>query len=138
MLIKAKEMAGECEYLFQNSCGQPYITSSAFGAFVSKTFQRVIGKKLGASMIRKIYVSYAQARANVPLTREILALQTLSRQMGHSFEQQSKYRRVDGGPLESRIQEVEEQRRITPGHTRTVQSSVPMNADRLRTLKGSE
>lgn len=130
MLKRARELAEESVYLFQNSLGEQYITRSAFGFFISKTMERITGKAVGASMIRKIYVSHQQDRLNVPRTIEIMGLETLSRQMGHSPAQQAKYRRVGGDNLDDMMEQVEQMRTTTPGHTRSVQSTVPMN-DRL-------
>lgn len=94
MLLAAKRMSQpeDDPYLFLNSNGQHFKTPGSFSQFMSRTFQKVCGKPLTAGMLRKSFVTKLSAEAQMPRTKELLALQTASRQMGHAPSMQVKCR----------------------------------------------
>ena len=136
MLLMAKQMssAEDSPYLFINTNGEHFKTSGAFSQWMSRTFLKVCKKPLSSGMLRKIFVSKITEQANIPRTTEMLALQTASRQMGHSPAMQAKYRRFDDtGTLDDQIASVEQLRLVTPGHSRLQKSTVPMMSGKMKT-----
>jgi hypothetical protein len=80
------------KYLFQSKTGRARpLTDNTFGRRVTAAFQRLTGVPIGASNLRKAFVSHL---LNTPdLSQEQLGL--VARRMMHSENTQRDYRRVD-------------------------------------------
>jgi hypothetical protein len=74
-------------WLFEGRLGQPY-TKGGFGAFSTRTLQRLFGRPLTVTLLRHLVISALDFR-----TIDIAHAEQVASFMGHSLVQQQLYRR---------------------------------------------
>jgi hypothetical protein len=76
------------KYLFVGQDNEPFKTSNAYTKFVIKTYEKYLGKKIGVSMIRHIFIN-----EKVDLnTMTVEEKDKIAKAMGHSRRQQEQYK----------------------------------------------
>ena len=87
------------KYLFQSRHGAPGpVADNTFGRQVSSAFRRLTGVAIGASNLRKSFITHLLTRSD----KSQAELGEIARRMLHSEEMQRLYRRVDIGKTASK------------------------------------
>lgn len=110
MLTRNREMNQGSDFLFVNVNGDPYSGSMGWSQHVGRVFERLCGKKLTSSLLRKSLIT--KVNENQPRIEQQLPLQALASQMGHSFSTQQTYRRYNDGDIDQRLDHIRQRQSL--------------------------